>query len=73
MRHAHNTDLLSGYLDRELGPAETFRVECQLASCRRCQEIYATYQKLNIRLRTAFLCVDAPEDLEERLRALAKK
>ena|ERR1700761_4294054 len=72
MQHTHSTDLLSGYLDRELGPVETFRVECQLASCRRCQEIYAMYQRLNIRLRRAFLCVEAPEYLAERIRILSR-
>lgn len=68
MQHAHNTDLLSGYLDHELEPAETVRVESQLANCTQCQEIYAQYQRLNIRLRAAFLCVEIPEALAERLR-----
>ncbi|WP_459710297.1 anti-sigma factor family protein [Paraburkholderia sp. 2C] len=72
MRHTHRSDLLSGYLDRELGPVETFWVEYQLATCKRCQEIYAVYEGLNMRLRSAYLCVEVPEELAERIRALSR-
>jgi anti-sigma factor RsiW len=72
MQHAHRTDLLSGYLDRELSPVETLQVERQLASCERCQEIYTQYEQINIRLRRAYLRVKAPTGLAERILALSK-
>jgi anti-sigma factor RsiW len=72
MQHAHRIDLLSGYLDRELSPVETLQVERQLAACKRCQEIYAQYEQINIRLRRAYLRVKAPEGLVERILALSK-
>lgn len=71
MQHTHRTDLLSGYLDRELGPVETFWVEYHLAGCKHCQEIYAAYKRLNIRVRSAYLSVEVPEELAERIRALS--
>lgn len=72
MPHAHRTDLLSGYLDRELSPVEALLVEHQLASCKRCQEIYTQYEQINIRLRLAYLRVKAPKGLAERILALSK-
>jgi anti-sigma factor RsiW len=71
MLHPHRTDLLSAYLDHELGPLETSQVECQLASCEICQEIYTLYEWLNVRLRGACLCVSAPKELADRIRAFS--
>jgi anti-sigma factor RsiW len=71
MLHAHRIDFLSAYLDRELGPLEASQVECQLASCELCQEIYTLYEWLNVRLRGACLCVSAPKELADRIRAFS--
>ena len=61
---------LDDYVDRELSPPETRRVEEHLATCSACAAEYAFEAHVIADLRTKLRRVDVPETLVARIEAM---
>ena len=69
MDHEHASEVLSGYLDQELGLSEALEFERHLAGCEQCQEVYAQHRQLSAQLKQPGLRVEAPKELAMRIKA----
>lgn len=69
MDHEQISALLPGYLDQELSLSEALEFERHLASCEECRRVYAQQRQVSAQIREADLRVDAPAELEQRIRA----
>jgi anti-sigma factor RsiW len=63
------TDLMDGYLDRELDPITSQAIEQHLRDCRNCDQRYTANHKLIHAIRTAMPYHKAPLELRERIQS----
>jgi anti-sigma factor RsiW len=67
MDHDRALEMLSGYLDQELGLSESLEFERHLADCEQCQKIYMEQCELSAQLKQAGMRVEAPRELVARI------
>lgn len=60
---------LDDYLDRELSPEETEKVEEHLRLCEHCAEVFGFEESILAEVKAKIRRIQAPEGLMERIRA----
>jgi predicted anti-sigma-YlaC factor YlaD len=60
----HLGDLLSAYIDNELGESDRHRVEEHLSSCEQCQLLFEDLLELQLQVSNAYQTIEAPHDME---------
>ncbi|WP_144159909.1 anti-sigma factor family protein [Paraburkholderia sp. BCC1885] len=69
MDHEQAFELLPGYIDEELSLSESLEFERHLDSCEKCKRAYEQQRQVSTQLRQGDLRLDAPPELEKRIRA----
>lgn len=67
MDHKEAIELLSAYLDQELGVSDAIGVERHLASCSECQQEYSKLSEVSAQLKTHAAYFKAPSYLAQRI------
>src|SRR5947207_11728889 len=67
------TKLMDGYLDGELDPITSQKIEQHLRDCRNCEQAYETHRALVRAIGSAAPYYKAPAELRERIKSLLRE
>lgn len=68
MDHNYWEERLQGYIDNELGPADTVAMESHIAECEDCASNLEYFQCMKSRLQAHASTIELPQSVEVRLR-----